>query len=71
MYVIIYDYSDIIAWSWITVLCIFSFLYEKKVVYYVIGGPYVSDPKSFHCYFVYTFCKDRIKTFLISDSDFW
>ena len=23
------------------------------------------DQKSFHCYFVYTFCKDRIKTFLI------
>ena len=22
------------------------------------------DPKSFHCYFVYTFCKDRINTFL-------
>ncbi len=23
------------------------------------------DPTSFHCYFVYTFCKDRINTFLI------
>ena len=23
------------------------------------------DPKSFHCYFVYTFCEDRINTFLI------
>ena len=28
----------------------------------LIGAP---DPKSFHCYFVYTFCKDRIQTFLI------
>ena len=44
-------------------------------MYYVIGGPYVSDQAGlnrgpliqnrFHCYFVYTFCKDRIKTFLI------
>ena len=57
MYVIIYDYSDILAWSWITLLCIFSLWYEtncllcnrllacdmKQIVYYVIGGPYVSD----------------------------
>ena len=28
----------------------------------LVGSP---DPKSFHCYFVYTFCKDRINTFLI------
>ena len=28
----------------------------------LIGVP---DPKSFHCYFVYTFCEDRINTFLI------
>ena len=37
-------------------------LYEKKCVYYVIGGPYVSDQAGlnrgplilnvFHCYFV-------------------
>ena len=47
----------------------------KKKVYYVIGGPYVSDQAGlnrgpliqnrFHCYFVYTFCKDRINIFLI------
>ena len=50
----------------------------KKSVYYVIGGPYVSDQAGlnrgplilivFHCYFVSTFCEDRINTFL-SDSE--
>ena len=44
-------------------------------MYYVIGGPYVSDQAGlnrgplilivFHCYFVSTFCEDRINTFLI------
>ena len=47
---------------------------ERKSVYYVIGGPYVSDQAGlnrgplilivFHCYFVSTFCDDRINTFL-------
>ena len=54
----------------------FSMLYmKKKKIYYVIGGPYVSDQAGlnrgplilivFHCYFVSTFCEDRINTFLI------
>ena len=43
MYVIIYDNSYILAWSWITLLCMFSLWYEKIIVYYVIGGPYVND----------------------------
>ena len=45
---------------------------KTKSVYYVIGGPYVSDQAGlplilnvFRCYFVYTFCEDRINTFLI------
>ena len=48
---------------------------KKKSVYYVIGGPYVSDQAGlnrgplilivFHCYFVSTFCEDQINTFLI------
>ena len=43
MDVIIYDYCDILTKSLLTLLCIFSMLYEKNCVYYVIGGPYVSD----------------------------
>ena len=58
-------------------LYVYSMLYEeeKESVYYVIGGPYVSDQAGlnrgplilivFHCYFVSTFCEDRINTFLI------
>ena len=57
----------------------------KKSVYYVIGGPYVSDQAGLNrgplilivlnCYFVSTFCEDRINTFLILIlilfSDYW
>ena len=69
MDVIIYDYCDILTYVFLA--CYMT----KKSVYYVIGGPYVSDQAGlnrgplilnvFHCYFVQTFCEDRINTFLI------